>query len=296
MNQLTKKLILFPLLFLAGFANAQVVQKETADALIIIARPSDMWIPDKGYLTDSANVVKSKMAYFSYEEPQGKRAEIHNSLLSKYETAPVAELVVAKLNKVGFSIGGSSAVKNKAQLSLPTPINIPDFPEFIAAQNAVYAKSIEKAGNPDKLEGKESAKKFFGNLLSLATFVAVGEKFGYANANSAVIGNSVAFDLGASVQKFGKILVPRPLPQIDVTNYKQADIYRVTSLKSVGMVIIAYKEPKTLETERAALAEAIFSLTGADTTPELIIDERQKDFAMRKQIWSECVQRGECSE
>jgi hypothetical protein len=30
------------------------------------------------------------------------------------------------------------------------------------------------------------------------------------------------------------------------------------------MVIIAYKEPKTLETERAALAEAIFSLTGAD--------------------------------
>jgi hypothetical protein len=62
------------------------------------------------------------------------------------------------------------------------------------------------------------------------------------------------------------------------------------------MVIIAYKEPKTLETERAALAEAIFSLTGADTTPEAITEERQKDFAMRKQIWAECVQRGDCRE
>lgn len=169
-------------------------------------------------------------------------------------------------------------------------------PEFIAAQNAVYAKSIEKAGNPDKLEGKESAKKFFGNLLSLTTFIAVGEKFGYANANSAVIGNGVAFNLGESVQKFGKILVPRPLPLIDFSNYKQADIYRVTSLKSVGMVIIAYKEPKTIETERAALAEAIFSLTGADTTPEAIVKERENDFATRKQIWADCVARGECSE
>jgi len=296
MNQSIKKRILFPLLFLAGFANGQVAQKETKDALIIIARPSDMWLPDKGYLSESVNVVKSKMAYFSYEEPQGKRAEIHNSLLSKYETAPVAELVVAKLSKAGFSIGGSSAVKNKAHLSSSTPINIFDLPEFIEAQNAVYAKSIEKAGNPDKLEGKESAKKFFGNLLSLTTFIAVGEKFGYANANSAVIGNGVAFNLGESVQKFGKILVPRPLPLIDFSNYKQADIYRVTSLKSVGMVIIAYKEPKTLETERAALAEAIFPLTGADTTPEAIVKEREDDFATRKQIWADCVARGECSE
>jgi hypothetical protein len=112
-----KKCLPLTALTLIGVVNAQVVQKETGDALIIIARPSDMWLPDKGYLSESVNVVKSKMAYFSYEEPQGKRAEIHNSLLSKYETAPVAELVVAKLSKVGFSIGGSSAVKNKAQLS-----------------------------------------------------------------------------------------------------------------------------------------------------------------------------------
>ena len=88
--------------------------------------------------------------------------------------------------------------------------------------------------------------------------------------------------------------MPRPLPQADFTNYKQADIYRVTTLKTVGMVIIAYKEPKNLETERSALAEAIFSLTGADTTPEAIVKERDQDFAMRKKIWAACVERGEC--
>jgi len=219
MNHSTKKLILVSLIFLAGFANGQVVQKETGDALIIVSRPIEMWTPDSKYNKLILDTVKEKQSSFAYTEPNGKYIAILKTLFQDPARAAVADEVVAKLTNAG-----------------------------------------------------------------------------YANANSAVIGNSVAFDLGASVQKFGKILVPRPLPQIDVTNYEQADIYRVTSLKSVGMVIIAYKEPKTLETERAALAEAIFSLTGADTTPETIIEERQKDFAMRKQIWSECVQRGDCSD
>jgi len=293
MNHSTKKLILVSLIFLAGFANGQVVQKETGDALIIVSRPIEMWTPDSKYNKLILDTVKEKQSSFAYTEPNGKYIAILKTLFQDPARAAVADEVVAKLTNAGFAIHKGSVAFT---VFPPSPVTTNDLPEFIAAQNAVYAKSIEKAGNPDKLEGKESAKKFFGNLLSLATVIVVGEKFGYANANSAVIGNSVAFDLGASVQKFGKILVPRPLPQIDVTNYKQADIYRVTSLKSVGMVIIAYKEPKTLETERAALAEAIFSLTGADTTPEAIIEERQKDFAMRKQIWSECVQRGDCSD
>jgi hypothetical protein len=46
MNLSTKKLYLLPFFFLAGFANAQVAQKETADALIIISRPIEMWSPD----------------------------------------------------------------------------------------------------------------------------------------------------------------------------------------------------------------------------------------------------------
>ena len=293
MNHSTKKLILVSLIFLAGFANGQVVQKETSEALIIVSRPIEMWSPDTSQMSRLLQITKEKHASFGYSETNGKRIAIFKSLFQDPERAPVADAVISKLNNNGFKIGNSGST---FEVLPPIQISTIDLPEFIAAQNAVYAKSIEKAGNPDKLEGKESAKKFFGNLLSLATVIVVGEKFGYANANSAVIGNSVAFDLGASVQKFGKILVPRPLPQIDVTNYKQADIYRVTSLKSVGMVIIAYKEPKTLETERASLAEAIYSLTGADTTLELIIEERQKDFAMRKQIWSECVQRGDCSD
>ena len=293
MNLSTKKLYLLPFFFLAGFANAQVAQKETADALIIISRPIDMWSPDTSQMSRLLQITKEKRASFTYSEINGKRIGIFKTLFQDPEKAPVADAVISKLNNSGFKIGNDGATFEVLQ---PTKISPSDLPEFVEAQNAIYAKSVEKAGNPAKLEGKESAKKFFGNLLSLTTFVAVGEKFGYANANSAVIGNSVAFDLGESVQKFGKVLVPRPLPLIDFSNYKQADIYRVTSLKSVGMVIIAYKEPKTLETERVALAEAIFSLTGADTTPEAIVKERENDFATRKQIWADCVARGECSE
>ena len=293
MNLAIKKIGLLPFFFLAGFANGQVAQKETKDALIVISRPIEMWSPDSKYNQLILNIVKEKQSSFSYFEPNGKEISILKTLFQDPVRAPVADDVVAKLSNTGFTIlKGSIAFK----VLPPSPIKTTDLPEFIEAQNAVYAKSIEKAGNPDKLEGKESTKKFFGNLLSLTTFIAVGEKFGYANANSAVIGNSVAFNLGESVQKFGNILIPRPLPLIDFDNYKQADVYRVTGFKSVGMVIIAYKEPKTIETERAALAEAIFSLTGADTTPEAIVKERENDFATRKQIWADCVARGECSE
>jgi len=288
-----KKFLPITALTLIGVVNAQVVQKETPDALIIVSRPVDMWSPDFKFNQLILDIIKQKRSSFSYHEPNGKYTGISKSLFSDPISAPVADVVYEKLKISGFKIGNDGAM-----FTVQSPIGFSpsDLPEFIAAQNAVYAKSIEKSGNPDKLEGKESAKKFFGNLLSLATFIGVGEKFGYANANSAVIGNSVAFDIGASVQKFGKIIVPRPLPQADFTNYKRADIYRVTTLKTVGMVIIAYKEPKTLETEREALAEAIFSLTGADTTPEAIIKAREKDFATRKEIWAACVQRGDCSE
>jgi hypothetical protein len=288
-----KNLLALAIFTLTTTVGAQVAQKETNDALIIVSRPIEMWSPDTSQMSRLLQITKEKHASFGYSETNGKRIAIFKSLFQDPERAPVADAVISKLTNNGFKIGNSGST---FEVLPPIQISPIDLPEFIAAQNAVYAKSIEKAGNPDKLEGKESAKKFFGNLLSLATFFVVGEKFGYANANSAVIGNSVAFNLGESVQKFGSILVPRPLPLIDFDNYKQADVYRVTGFKSVGMVIIAYKEPKTLETERAALAEAIFSLTGADTTPEAIIEERQKDFAMRKQIWSECVQRGDCSD
>jgi hypothetical protein len=293
MYQVTKTLITVITLLSIGASNAQVVQKETSSALIITTRPVDMWTPDTKFNQLILNIVKEKRSSFDYFEPNGKRIAIFKTLFQDPERAPVADIVSAKLKINGFKIGNDGST-----FTVQSPIGFSpsDLPEFIAAQNAVYAKSIEKSGNPDNLEGKESAKKFFGNLLSLATFIGVGEKFGYANANSAVIGNSVAFDIGASVQKFGKIIVPRPLPQADFTNYKRADIYRVTTLKTVGMVIIAYKEPKTLDAEREALAEAIFSLTGADTTPEAIIKEREKDFATRKEIWAACVQRGDCSE
>jgi hypothetical protein len=236
MNLSTKKLYLLPFFFLAGFANAQVAKKETTDALIIISRPSEMWSPDKSAQQKILDSIKDKQTAFTYNEPNGNVVRIHNSLLQDHVKSPVADIVVSKLADKKFKISRGVLSPSHSQLLQPTPIKSTDLPEFIAAQNAVYAKSIEKAGNPEKLEGKENSKKFFGGLLSLATVIAVGEKFGYANANSAVIGSNVAFDLGESVQKFGSILVPRPLPLIDFDNYKQADIVSYLPLDTLTNV------------------------------------------------------------
>lgn len=293
MHLYSKSLLLCTLLLSSTFASAQVVQKETNDAFIMVARPIDMWSPDESFANRTLDELKGKEITFSYFEPGGKRIGVYNRVLQGPESAPVGNAAISKLTQDGFKIG-SSTTRSRVNIFQPDTINPLDFPEFVAAQNAIYAQSVIAAGNPNNLQSKESVKKVLGGLVSLATFAIVGDKLGYANANSTVIGNGVAFDLGDSVQKFGRIAVPCPLPTADISSYKQAEVRRVQNGKTFGIVVIAYKEAKTLETERAALAEAIYTLTGADTTVDNVISARAEDFANRQKIWSECVSKGEC--
>jgi len=76
MNLLIKKIGLLPFFFLAGFANGQVAQKETADALIIISRPIEMWSPDTSQMSRLLQITKEKRASFTYSEINGKRIGI----------------------------------------------------------------------------------------------------------------------------------------------------------------------------------------------------------------------------
>ena len=52
-------------LSLIGVVNAQVVQKETPDALIIVSRPVDMWSPDTKFNFSSLETIKKKERYTS---------------------------------------------------------------------------------------------------------------------------------------------------------------------------------------------------------------------------------------
>ena len=54
--------IFLPLTALAliGVVNAQVVQKETPDALIIVARPVEMWSPDFKFNQLILDIIKHK--------------------------------------------------------------------------------------------------------------------------------------------------------------------------------------------------------------------------------------------
>lgn len=294
MKAFTKNLAILGMAFICSAGSAQVVQKMTNDALIIVARPLDMWSPDSSYMSKTLEAIQDKKASFMYNEPQGKLIDVYSTFLQSPPSAPITDNVIQQLGAKGFKIGGAEPTSNRFQISKPNTINPAEFSEFVAAQNAVYTKLVISAGNPDNLKSKESVRKFIGGLTSAATFFAVGDKFGYSTANNAVIGNGAAFDLGNSVQKFGQTIVPRPLPQIDLSSYAQVEIHRVDGLKALGYVVIAYKQPKTLETERLTLAEAIYSLTGADTTTENVIKARADDFESRQKIWGECVAKGEC--
>ena len=62
----------------------------------------------------------------------------------------------------------------------------------------------------------------------------------------------------------------------------------------VGQIIIAYKGEKTKQAEEIALAQAIVTASGADTTIEKIEKSRKEDMVARQAIWDECVAKGEC--
>jgi hypothetical protein len=64
----------------------------------------------------------------------------------------------------------------------------------------------------------------------------------------------------------------------------------------LGQIIIAYKGEKTKQAEDAALAQAIVTASGADTTVEAIEESRKKDQTARQAIWDECVAQEKCKD
>jgi hypothetical protein len=290
-----KTLLMLCVVSFAAISNAQVVQIQTPDAFIMAVRPLDMWTPDENYSNRTLEELKEKRVSFSYFEPQGKRFGVYNRVFQGPESAPIADAVISKLAFSGYKIGGSTS-SSRVGILQPNAINPTEFSEFIAAQNEIFAKSVIASGNPQNLKTKEGVKRFLNGVVTFATFMAVGEKVGYANANSAVVGNGVAFDIGNSVQKFGHLAIPRPLPNADISAYHQAEIRHASSSNAVGFILIAYKKAKTPDSERAAMVEAIYSLTGADTTAESVNKARMDDLASRQEIWNACVSKGECHE
>ncbi len=65
----------------------------------------------------------------------------------------------------------------------------------------------------------------------------------------------------------------------DFSQYKSVDLRRVVDGQKdrLGQIIIAYKGEKTKQAEDAALAQAIVTASGADTTVEAIEESRKKD-------------------
>ena len=92
-----------------------------------------------------------------------------------------------------------------------------------------------------------------------------------------------------------QVLVPQPSVPFDYTAYKSIDIRRVSAdTVHIGQIIIAYRGEKTAESEERALAKAIVSVSGADSTLDAIKSAQAKDLANRQAVWDACVAAKEC--
>jgi hypothetical protein len=91
-----------------------------------------------------------------------------------------------------------------------------------------------------------------------------------------------------------------PLPvskpaNIDYSKFKSIDMRpTLSSAPARGQIIIAYKTEKTPAIENEALAIAIGSTLGFDTTKEATLAARAADLADRQAIWDKCVADGKC--
>jgi hypothetical protein len=141
MKHIIKCLITGTVLLSIGAANSQVVQKEISDLLIIAVRPIDMWSPDIKFNQLTLDIFKERQLSFSYSDNNGKIKQVFQTLFHNPDKTPISDTVISKIKSSGFQIGGSQSM---ITVQPPTSIATSDLPEFIAAQNAVYAKSIEK--------------------------------------------------------------------------------------------------------------------------------------------------------
>lgn len=289
---------LFISLGFALTAQAQVAQIKTPNALVVVIRPLDMWSPNSSYQEDTLDAVKDKKASFFYYDASGKEFAAYETIFQGVSKHPVTQAVATTIKAKGFRFGAGSVANNLFYSRQPMTLQVEDMPNFIAAQNAVFAQSVIDAGNPKKLATKEGIKKFAGFVAAAATFVIVGDKLGYDVANYAVVGSGHATNIAEAVQNFGRVLIPRPVPDIDFSGYKKIEARRIDThgRDQVGMVIVAYNEPKTEATENEAMTAALISLTGADTTADAVSKARSADLAKRQSIWDDCVARGKCNE
>ena len=257
---------------------------ETEAAKIIVARPLDVWSPDKAASEASLLEHKRKVADFFVKE-NGKRLSKNSSLIKRAQE---------ELQKKGFQGSSWTISKNNVYIEDPISATSDQMSNFALFQDDVYQRLVVAQGNPDDLETKATRDKYFGALLSIGTVVAGSKYFGLGRGTDLTLGTGLASDIYQTAVKFEGSIVPLEIGFLDFRNYRHIDIRKVLVGQQpiLGQIIIAYKDEKTEAAEHEALVIAVVALTGANSTTAEIEQARKEDFARRKAIWDKCLADG----
>ncbi len=278
-------------------AHAAPITLETDDATIIVIRPLDLWSGDKGVLEDSLEAHQEKTAWFMIQTD--KEILFGNpNWTQPASNHPITKGVAEKLKSDGFKLPRSS--KNSFTVMPPVAVPPENINSVLQLQDFAFKQATIANGNPDKLQAKTSRNKFFGGVLALGATVLAADKWGNVNAMHATFGSGISEGLYNAASQYKGGMVPVVMGSLDPSKYAAVEIRRVTTPTPdrVGQILIAYKAPKTTETESASMIEAVATLSGANTSTQQIQAARNEDFKNRQSIWSECKRQAldECKE
>lgn len=271
---------------------ATPVEFDTEDAHVIVIRSVDAWSPDKETSADSlATFSERKFAFELQTDMRELRG--YPTVFQKPTDDPIVHRVEQLLSAGGMRL--ANTMKFQVRVFKAITIQPSEYPALAARQAALFQQGVYSQGNPRELEGKAGARKFFGALLTIAAVGVTGDKFG-ASAAGGLLGSSVAGDiyhLGAAGQA---ALLPLELPPIEPAAFASVDVRRVVQgiTDRVGQVVIAYRGTRTPAAEQEALARAIGTLAGVDTTAADIEQSRAADLARRQSLWDACAAADAC--
>jgi len=201
---------------------------------------------------------------------------------------PITKGAEKKLNELSFK--PKSDKDHNFKIGKSISIDVAEFPALVQYQQAIFKYMVIAQGDPATLPTRVKGRKFLGGLLSLGAIAFSANTFGLSAGTNFAVNSGISDDIYRRVSQYRGSIAPINLPNVDLKDYQAIDVRKVTTSQSdrVGQVIIAYKNPKTIEAEQTALIRAIVTLAGADTTLADIEKSRAENYAERVAIWDAC--------
>lgn len=265
---------------------------DNANVTVIVYRPIDQWIPDTKRSDELLGAINDKSFGFAVLGKDGSVDHGTPSPFQKSSDLPAIKqarsILLSKKANLTFRENANRYTITQAQKYQPSSI------EYLAnSERGLFRQYVLSQGNPAELSEKKDIERTKGIVAGLGA-VAVGFFAKGLNGANAVLGSGTVTDFEQMFTSTHEYSAPANLPAINMSEFAETEVRKVlTTIPGVvGQIIIGYKINKTSEFEAEALAQAIVSLSGIDSTESEIIDSRNKDLDNRQKIWDEWVSQG----